>query len=204
MIAETDRRGNKEETFYNFAGRVFNGGDSNLYRYVFNAPTNYNDPTGKLAPALVIPAIGIGILGIGLLYEFNRQLNQLPDKIDSLPPEWFEPNNLNQPEHINQIQDYQEQLIPPKVDEGTKPFDNQQQINKDNHTAPHSCPAGDFSNPYFKSSNNNFDNFLLPNPNHDPDYVNLKKQLASEEQLGESGLTIAGPGSGGGVRAISF
>jgi hypothetical protein len=99
---------------------------------------------------LIIPAIGIGILGIGLLYEFNRQLNQLQDKIDSLPPEWFEPNNLNQPKHINQIQDYQEQLIPPKVEEGTKPFDNQQVLDHDHHTAPHSCPAGDFSNPYFE------------------------------------------------------
>jgi RHS repeat-associated protein len=29
----------------------FDGGDSNLYRYVFNSPTNYTDPTGEIVPS---------------------------------------------------------------------------------------------------------------------------------------------------------
>jgi RHS repeat-associated protein len=44
--------------FYSEDPLQFNAGDVDLYRYVFNSPTNYNDPTGQLIPI----AIGVGIV----------------------------------------------------------------------------------------------------------------------------------------------
>jgi RHS repeat-associated protein len=44
----------------------FRAGDSNLYRYVFNSPTNYTDPSGKALPLILIigGAAVIGILAV--------------------------------------------------------------------------------------------------------------------------------------------
>jgi RHS repeat-associated protein len=41
----------------------FSAGDTNLYRYVSNSPTNYTDPSGKVVPLL---AIGAALLSAGL------------------------------------------------------------------------------------------------------------------------------------------
>ncbi|MFG6102832.1 RHS repeat-associated core domain-containing protein [Leptothoe sp. EHU-05/26/07-4] len=64
----------------------FDAGDANLYRYVFNSPTNFTDPSGKfiatLAPAFTLGgppgwAIGAGIVvvGVGAAYLLNRSQN---------------------------------------------------------------------------------------------------------------------------------
>jgi RHS repeat-associated protein len=46
----------------------FESGDANLYRYVFNSPTNYTDPTGEIAPLLVLAAVSIfSIIGADLI-----------------------------------------------------------------------------------------------------------------------------------------
>lgn len=37
----------------------FEGGDTNLYRYVFNSPTNYTDPTGLLVEGVFDMATGV-------------------------------------------------------------------------------------------------------------------------------------------------
>ncbi|WP_017327113.1 RHS repeat domain-containing protein [Synechococcus sp. PCC 7336] len=39
----------------------FSAGDSNLYRYVFNSPTTFTDPTGEFVPLFVVTG-GIGLL----------------------------------------------------------------------------------------------------------------------------------------------
>ena len=45
----------------------FGAGDSNLYRYVFNSPTNYTDPSGKFAlTASVVGFAAFAIAGIGI------------------------------------------------------------------------------------------------------------------------------------------
>ncbi|HHP7229280.1 MAG TPA: RHS repeat-associated core domain-containing protein, partial [Xenococcaceae cyanobacterium] len=36
------------------------GGDTNLYRYTFNSPTNYIDPSGKIVPVLIFALVGAG------------------------------------------------------------------------------------------------------------------------------------------------
>ncbi|MFM6647620.1 MAG: RHS repeat domain-containing protein, partial [Dolichospermum sp.] len=43
----------------------FNGGDSNLYRYVFNQPIIFVDPEGKILP--IIAAVGVGVLIGGVI-----------------------------------------------------------------------------------------------------------------------------------------
>jgi RHS repeat-associated protein len=37
----------------------FGAGDGNLTRYVFNSPTNFTDPSGKIVPVLVLVALGV-------------------------------------------------------------------------------------------------------------------------------------------------
>jgi RHS repeat-associated protein len=43
----------------------FAGGDSNLYAYVFNSPTNFTDPTGEIIPFAVGLGAAVGGLGGG-------------------------------------------------------------------------------------------------------------------------------------------
>jgi RHS repeat-associated protein len=44
----------------------FGAGDENLYRYVFNSPTNYVDPDGELALAPLAPIIVGFFIGVGI------------------------------------------------------------------------------------------------------------------------------------------
>jgi RHS repeat-associated protein len=41
----------------------FEAGDTNLYRYVFNSPTQWTDPSGKILPLLGIMAVGALVFG---------------------------------------------------------------------------------------------------------------------------------------------
>ena len=43
----------------------FSAGDVNIYRYVFNNPLNFNDPSGEI-PTVVVGAIGGGVIGGGI------------------------------------------------------------------------------------------------------------------------------------------
>jgi uncharacterized protein RhaS with RHS repeats len=68
----------------------FQGGDSNLYRYVFNSPTNFLDSSGSFAIPLVPVAVG-GLFFIGaaaILYWQNQQnsVNPFIDKPEPLDP----------------------------------------------------------------------------------------------------------------------
>jgi RHS repeat-associated protein len=75
----------------------FAGGDSNLHRYVFNSPTNFNDPSGE-AVVLAIPLAikGAAILAAGAAYilsnpQAREVAQELPRRLPkpsfpSLPP----------------------------------------------------------------------------------------------------------------------
>ncbi|NEQ42439.1 MAG: hypothetical protein F6K00_02305 [Leptolyngbya sp. SIOISBB] len=45
----------------------FDAGDANLYRYVFNSPTNYTDPTGEFAQVAVHVIAAGAIVGVGII-----------------------------------------------------------------------------------------------------------------------------------------
>ena len=57
-------------TFVSADPMGFAAGDPNVYRYVFNSPTNYTDPSGEL-PILAVLAIGAAV-GAGLSYLDQR------------------------------------------------------------------------------------------------------------------------------------
>ena len=57
-------------TFVSVDPLGFAAGDPNVYRYVFNSPTNYTDPSGEL-PILAVLAIGAAV-GAGLSYLDQR------------------------------------------------------------------------------------------------------------------------------------
>jgi len=51
----------------------YNAGDTNLYRFVFNSPTNYTDPTGEVvAQAAIGCGVGAG-LSVAIAYFFEEQ-----------------------------------------------------------------------------------------------------------------------------------
>jgi hypothetical protein len=130
----------------------FGGGDTNLYRYVFNSPTNYTDSNGNFAIPLV-PVAAVAVVGIGLWYYGN----QLLDKIDALPPDVFDPNNLNKPTTPELSDDFPgTQFIPPAEEPSTLPFPGNQDERKleDSHTG-RSCginPPDDLFSPYFEAN----------------------------------------------------
>jgi RHS repeat-associated protein len=60
----------------------FSAGDTNLYRYVNNSPTNFTDPTGEIA---FLPILGMVAMGaMNALIDVNVQLavNNMTDKTD--------------------------------------------------------------------------------------------------------------------------
>jgi RHS repeat-associated protein len=66
----------------------FEGGDTNLSRYVFNSPVIYNDPSGNIAQAVVIPAAVIIGGALILLDSINRaiEVNQRGSRTIPLVP----------------------------------------------------------------------------------------------------------------------
>ncbi len=80
--------------FYNpLAGRfsrldplVFSAGDVNLYRYVINSPSNYNDPSGEILPAVPL----IGLLGV-MAVLFSADWNPAGGEIGNHPSEHGNP-----------------------------------------------------------------------------------------------------------------
>jgi RHS repeat-associated protein len=52
----------------------FSGGDTNLYRYVSNSPTQWTDPTGKLAFLPILAIMAIGALAAGTVNVIHQNL----------------------------------------------------------------------------------------------------------------------------------
>ncbi|MDJ0674653.1 MAG: RHS repeat-associated core domain-containing protein [Calothrix sp. MO_167.B42] len=85
----------------------FEAGDGNLYRYVFNSPTNFNDYSGEAVIALTATVGGgLFLAAGGLLILSNPQaqevIPQLPQRIsnlfkffDTTPNPDFDSNNIN-------------------------------------------------------------------------------------------------------------
>jgi uncharacterized protein RhaS with RHS repeats len=61
----------------------FDGGDTNLYRYVSNNPVNYTDPSGNLSPASV--TVCLIALGAGAAYDMTSTIiknNEIMDNYE--------------------------------------------------------------------------------------------------------------------------
>jgi RHS repeat-associated protein len=52
----------------------FSGGDTNLYRYVSNSPTQWTDPTGKFAFLPILAIMAIGALAAGTVNVIHQNL----------------------------------------------------------------------------------------------------------------------------------
>jgi RHS repeat-associated protein len=76
----------------------FAAGDTNLSRYVFNSPVIYNDPSGNIAQAVVIPAAVIVFGAIILLDSINKaiEVNQRGSRSIPIAPN-FNPFLENEP-----------------------------------------------------------------------------------------------------------
>jgi RHS repeat-associated protein len=70
----------------------FSAGDANLYRYVFNSPTNFTDPSGEIAwvPVIILGGIIIPIVA-NMLVPPNAQAPTHRCDITSPRPWWHEP-----------------------------------------------------------------------------------------------------------------
>jgi RHS repeat-associated protein len=76
----------------------FGAGDENLYRYVFNSPTNFTDPSGQafvlVAPGLLVPiAIAVGVTTVSVAgYNIYTGLQSIDESRSGVSPEEFDPN----------------------------------------------------------------------------------------------------------------
>jgi RHS repeat-associated protein len=76
----------------------FGAGDENLYRYVFNSPTNFTDPSGQafvlVAPGLLVPiAIAVGVTTVAVAgYNIYTGLQSIDESRSGVSPEEFDPN----------------------------------------------------------------------------------------------------------------
>jgi RHS repeat-associated protein len=70
----------------------YEAGDVNLFRYVFNAPTVFTDPSGQIIPLLIIGGAALALAGVGGLhyaagrYDYARE-HYLSRPIDQWTPE---------------------------------------------------------------------------------------------------------------------
>ncbi|PSB53859.1 RHS repeat-associated core domain-containing protein [Chamaesiphon polymorphus] len=62
----------------------FSAGDTNLYRYVNNSPTNYTDPTGTIlfAPLIAAGMVAMGVMNALIDVNIQLQVNKMTDKTD--------------------------------------------------------------------------------------------------------------------------
>ena len=64
----------------------FNGGDANVYRYVFNSPLNYTDPSGNFAITGTIVVGGLFVVAsVSTLAYLQNNINELSKDIRSSP-----------------------------------------------------------------------------------------------------------------------
>jgi RHS repeat-associated protein len=98
LDAESGLQYNRARYLDSFTGKFisedpisFQGGDSNLYRYVFNSPTNFLDSSGNTPIALVPVAIyGLALIGAAAIY-----LNSLQNQQNSVSPFIDKPEPLD-------------------------------------------------------------------------------------------------------------
>jgi RHS repeat-associated protein len=60
----------------------FSAGDTNLYRYVNNNPTNYTDPSGMIAPLIAAGMVAMGVMNALIDVNVQLQVNKMTDKTD--------------------------------------------------------------------------------------------------------------------------
>jgi RHS repeat-associated protein len=60
----------------------FGAGDTNLYRYVNNNPTNFTDPSGMIAPLIAAGMVAMGIMNALIDVNIQLQVNKMTDRTD--------------------------------------------------------------------------------------------------------------------------
>lgn len=101
--SETGLQHNRARPYDPFSGRFISqdprglsAGDTNLYRYVFNGPTNGTDPSGEILPIIVIGVILIGVGAAAYGYaEWNSFSRNNPDSRWALP-DWAQLSQTNE------------------------------------------------------------------------------------------------------------
>ena len=68
---------------------LFDGGDSNLYGYVWSDPVNWIDPSGKVAVVDDIVIVGIAFLGAWAIHEAIPHARNLVNRANSYLPDWL-------------------------------------------------------------------------------------------------------------------
>jgi RHS repeat-associated protein len=93
LDAESGLQYNRARYLDSFTGKFisedpinFKGGDSNLYRYVFNSPTNFLDPSGNFILAAPVAVGGLFLLGAAAILYWQNQQNSVNPFIDKPEP----------------------------------------------------------------------------------------------------------------------
>jgi RHS repeat-associated protein len=93
LDAESGLQYNRARYLDTFTGKFisedpisFQGGDSNLYRYVFNSPTNFLDPSGNFILAAPVAVGGLFLLGAAAILYWQNQQNSVNPFIDKPEP----------------------------------------------------------------------------------------------------------------------
>jgi RHS repeat-associated protein len=60
----------------------FEAGDTNLYRYVFNSPTQWTDPSGEIVPLLLAGALAMGALNAMIDVNVQLAVNNMTGQTD--------------------------------------------------------------------------------------------------------------------------
>ncbi|MEM4204908.1 MAG: hypothetical protein QXS54_12645, partial [Candidatus Methanomethylicaceae archaeon] len=69
----------------------FAAGDANLYRYVFNTPTVFTDPSGQVVPLLIFVGVGITLAGVGGTIWATSRYEYVVERYLSLPLDQWTP-----------------------------------------------------------------------------------------------------------------